>query len=223
MFAEREEDTTRSPGEEARTSSQGRPAAPGKAAPQAPSEPATSLPTAPEQAAPAGDAAAGQSPGRQRPDRLSLVIHGVTGKVAPVTPHPDATRMDRSDLVAESPKADRTLSPSRMLLNRDPHRLPGDDRGHNGHSATPAHEDAPAAAAPARGRARKLLILGLIAALLLGVGGWYGYRWWTVGRFLVSTDDAYVRRRTTRRWPPRSPAMSPQSWSTTTHRSTPAT
>ena len=36
--------------------------------------------------------------------------------------------------------------------------------------------------------------LGLAgAALLIGVGGaWYGNHWWTVGRFIESTDDAYV-------------------------------
>lgn len=31
----------------------------------------------------------------------------------------------------------------------------------------------------------------LILALLAG-GGWYGYNWWTDGRFLITTDDAYV-------------------------------
>ena len=30
----------------------------------------------------------------------------------------------------------------------------------------------------------------LVAALALGA--WYGHYWWTTGRFLVSTDDAYV-------------------------------
>jgi membrane fusion protein, multidrug efflux system len=31
------------------------------------------------------------------------------------------------------------------------------------------------------------------AALLAGIGvAWYGYDWWTVGRFVESTDDAYV-------------------------------
>jgi membrane fusion protein, multidrug efflux system len=31
------------------------------------------------------------------------------------------------------------------------------------------------------------------AALLLGIGAaWYGNHWWTVGRFIESTDDAYV-------------------------------
>jgi len=40
---------------------------------------------------------------------------------------------------------------------------------------------------------RKLALLGvLLAAVAIG-GSWYGHRWWTVGRFMVSTDDAYVR------------------------------
>ena len=36
--------------------------------------------------------------------------------------------------------------------------------------------------------------LGLIAAVLgvLTAGGWYGYTWWTLGRFMETTDDAYV-------------------------------
>jgi membrane fusion protein (multidrug efflux system) len=38
---------------------------------------------------------------------------------------------------------------------------------------------------------RRLAYLGL--ALLIGLGGaWYGDQWWTVGRFIESTDDAYV-------------------------------
>jgi membrane fusion protein, multidrug efflux system len=36
--------------------------------------------------------------------------------------------------------------------------------------------------------------LGLIAAVLgfLTAGAWYGYTWWTLGRFMETTDDAYV-------------------------------
>jgi len=46
---------------------------------------------------------------------------------------------------------------------------------------------------PRRIGGRKLAVLGvLLAAVAIG-GGWYGQRWWTVGRFMVSTDDAYVR------------------------------
>jgi membrane fusion protein (multidrug efflux system) len=38
---------------------------------------------------------------------------------------------------------------------------------------------------------RRFAFLGL--ALLIGLGGaWYGHQWWTVGRFVESTDDAYV-------------------------------
>ncbi|WGD53341.1 HlyD family secretion protein [Bradyrhizobium sp. CB1650] len=39
---------------------------------------------------------------------------------------------------------------------------------------------------------RKLLLAGVAAVALVGAS-WYGYDYWTVGRFLVSTDDAYVK------------------------------
>jgi membrane fusion protein, multidrug efflux system len=39
---------------------------------------------------------------------------------------------------------------------------------------------------------RRKLALGAGLALALGAATWFGYDWWTVGRFTVSTDDAYV-------------------------------
>ena len=39
---------------------------------------------------------------------------------------------------------------------------------------------------------RKLLMAGAAVAILAGAGG-YGFNYWTVGRYLVSTDDAYVK------------------------------
>ncbi|MBW7961769.1 HlyD family secretion protein [Bradyrhizobium sp. BR 10261] len=39
---------------------------------------------------------------------------------------------------------------------------------------------------------RKLLLAGVAVVALAGAS-WYGYEYWTVGRFLVSTDDAYVK------------------------------
>src|SRR5437762_3303928 len=39
---------------------------------------------------------------------------------------------------------------------------------------------------------RKLLLMG-VAAIALAGAGWYGYDYWTVGQYLVSTDDAYVK------------------------------
>ncbi|MGK6311814.1 HlyD family secretion protein [Neorhizobium sp. DT-125] len=65
---------------------------------------------------------------------------------------------------------------------------------------TPAAEQPAAAeaiAAPAAEKApekkkRRSLLLPIIALALLGGAAWYGYNWWTDGRFLVSTDDAYL-------------------------------
>jgi len=53
----------------------------------------------------------------------------------------------------------------------------------------------PAAAQPSHIRKlnlRKLLLAGVAVAALAGAG-WYGWDYWTVGRYLVSTDDAYVK------------------------------
>jgi membrane fusion protein (multidrug efflux system) len=50
-------------------------------------------------------------------------------------------------------------------------------------------------AAPAAARKlnfRKLLSTGA-ALTVLATGAWYGWDYWTVGQYLVSTDDAYVR------------------------------
>ncbi len=41
-------------------------------------------------------------------------------------------------------------------------------------------------------RSPKSLVFGVIATALVAGGGWLGLNWWQVGRFEVSTDDAYV-------------------------------
>ena len=51
-------------------------------------------------------------------------------------------------------------------------------------------ETTPPAAHRGRPLVRGLAALGLLAAI--GVGAYYGHYWWTAGRYLVSTDDAYV-------------------------------
>ena len=58
-------------------------------------------------------------------------------------------------------------------------------------AAAPTKSDS-AKPAPRAGRRRRALF-GAVAAVLLAAGGWYGYHYLTVGRYLVSTDDAYVR------------------------------
>jgi len=57
---------------------------------------------------------------------------------------------------------------------------------------------APAPVAPAEAPAKKKrsvrsLLLPIIGLGLLGAGAWYGYNYWIDGRFMVSTDDAYVQ------------------------------
>ncbi|WP_407176097.1 HlyD family secretion protein [Bradyrhizobium sp. STM 3562] len=60
-------------------------------------------------------------------------------------------------------------------------------------SSSPAKEAVPLAAKTAKaGAFRRLLMIGTAVALLAGAS-WYGWDYWTVGRFEVSTDDAYVK------------------------------
>jgi membrane fusion protein, multidrug efflux system len=51
----------------------------------------------------------------------------------------------------------------------------------------------PLADARPQRRSRRKLVFGAIAIVAAGVGGWFGYDYVTVGRFTVSTDDAYVQ------------------------------
>ncbi|MHC2087726.1 HlyD family secretion protein [Methylobacterium sp. CM6244] len=59
-----------------------------------------------------------------------------------------------------------------------------------------AHSPVPVAATvatpPKRRLLRKAMMLTVLTLALAG-GGYKGYEWWTVGRFFVSTDDAYVQ------------------------------
>jgi membrane fusion protein, multidrug efflux system len=59
----------------------------------------------------------------------------------------------------------------------------------------PANDQSPVTKpddAPALSKLPRKALIGLAAAIALAAGGWYGYHWFTVGRFIVSTDDAYV-------------------------------
>jgi len=56
-------------------------------------------------------------------------------------------------------------------------------------------DNAPEAKPRRRLNRKALAVAGLLA--VLGVGGWYGNYWWTAGRYLVSTDDAYVGAKNT--------------------------
>jgi membrane fusion protein (multidrug efflux system) len=48
-------------------------------------------------------------------------------------------------------------------------------------------------AAPKKPKSRKKPVILAVMLAALGFGGYEGYQWWTNGRFMVSTDDAYVQ------------------------------
>jgi membrane fusion protein, multidrug efflux system len=58
--------------------------------------------------------------------------------------------------------------------------------------AITAPAEAPEAPASRR-PGRKSLAFGLLIAALIGAAAWWGHGYWTVGRFMVRTDDAYVQ------------------------------
>ncbi|MCL6654190.1 hemolysin D [Agrobacterium rubi] len=73
---------------------------------------------------------------------------------------------------------------------------PSDEPEARVEEAKPADaQEAPAPAEPAEPekKKRKSFVLPIVAVALLAAGGWYGYQYWTDGRFLISTDDAYVQ------------------------------
>jgi len=114
-----------------------------------------------------------------RPGSRNVANDAVEAK-APVDP--EILRRWRHPGTETEPPADEPEAAPR-------HPLPAVIEGASEESAAPP-DDKPA---PRRIGRRKLALLGvLLAAAAIG-GGWFGYRWWTVGRFMISTDDAYVR------------------------------
>jgi membrane fusion protein (multidrug efflux system) len=82
---------------------------------------------------------------------------------------------------------DRAVSRQEAARIVGENRIPGSPEKVIGKDAAEA-----AGAAPKRGWARKLLI-GTAAGAVLAGAAYYGHDYWTTGRFVVSTDDAYVQ------------------------------
>jgi membrane fusion protein (multidrug efflux system) len=88
-------------------------------------------------------------------------------------PSPEAADFSRTSA------KDRKAAPAPLI----PLEPSGPDKGVN--STTPAPEVKPR-------RSIRTIVLSAALLAVLGVAGYFGSHWWTVGRFLVSTDDAYV-------------------------------
>ena len=56
-----------------------------------------------------------------------------------------------------------------------------------------ADQPAPPSEAPKPARSRKTFVLAAVLLAALGFGGYESHSWWTNGRFMVTTDDAYVQ------------------------------
>lgn len=61
----------------------------------------------------------------------------------------------------------------------------------NNHADNPEEFTVKADVAVAKPSRKRFILAGLLIAALAG-GAYYGYEWWTTGRFMVSTDDAYI-------------------------------
>lgn len=57
----------------------------------------------------------------------------------------------------------------------------------------PVEQIAEKPAAPKKKRSVRTFLLPIVGLALLGTGAWYGYDYWVDGRFMISTDDAYVQ------------------------------
>jgi membrane fusion protein (multidrug efflux system) len=86
---------------------------------------------------------------------------------------------------AHGPVTARAEGPARSKLGED---RPG-DATQDGKAAAAGEPVAPAK--PKKGGLRKRILMSVAALVLIG-GAYEGYHWWTVGRFEVETDDAYV-------------------------------
>jgi membrane fusion protein (multidrug efflux system) len=60
-------------------------------------------------------------------------------------------------------------------------------------SPSPANENTDPRPKPSKKGAIRRVLLAGTAVALLAAASWYGWDYWTTGRFLVSTDDAYVK------------------------------
>src|SRR5258708_4710281 len=107
-------------------------------------------------------------------------------------PGPDKAESGIARDVSESPAEQLGSDPSGETVGRRPAEAP-DQPAIDQPAAAPA---ADAVASEPKSGKRKLVLMGIVALLALAAAGYGGY-YVLVGRFYVSTDDAYVRANNT--------------------------
>jgi membrane fusion protein (multidrug efflux system) len=94
--------------------------------------------------------------------------------------------------MAQSPNAQKVRPFLAQQVNEESTPIPTAGEGAAVLLEAPANDVAPKLAAPAAKRSRRPMIFAGIGLIALLAGGYYGYGYFTTGRFIVSTDDAYV-------------------------------
>ena len=93
--------------------------------------------------------------------------------------------------MAQSPTQNVRRLPVQPVGPVDDAAIPvGDEAAPSASPVTPANDTAPKPVA--KKRSRRPLILAGVGLVALAAGAWYGTEYFTTGRFMVSTDDAYV-------------------------------
>jgi len=107
-------------------------------------------------------------------------------------PESDRAQSEIARDVSDSPTDQASSDPSEQTVGRRPAEAP-DQPAIDQPAAAPA---ADAASSKPKSGKRKLVLMGIVALLALAAAGYGGY-YVLVGRFYVSTDDAYVRANNT--------------------------
>lgn len=100
----------------------------------------------------------------------------------------DVKTAEGQDMNVDAPAEESRQEPAVPAVKED------GGRNQQGSGNTPAVQTPTTQAEAAKkkgGKAKRVFALLLLAGLCFG--GYEGYHWWTQGRFLASTDDAYVR------------------------------
>jgi membrane fusion protein (multidrug efflux system) len=99
--------------------------------------------------------------------------------------HPSTFVIERPISMTEAVPIPAAARGRDLELRAQPARLPVP-------SGPPASEAVPPTPTTKRHRLRAVLTIG-VSLLALAGAGYFGWQYWTVGRFQVSTDDAYVK------------------------------